>query len=172
MATDPDDSRKRLFEVLYPELKRLAINFMARERKDHTLQPTALVNEAFLKLPSGNELSVHDRSHLLAMAANAMRRILVDHARSRLSQKRGSGKREPLNENLLYDTTKPHEMLDLDRALDKLESMSPRQARVVEMRFFSGLTETEIAEVLKVNVRTVKRDWEIAHAWLRGELDS
>jgi RNA polymerase sigma factor (TIGR02999 family) len=165
------DARERLFKLMYPELKRMAISQMARERKDHTLQPTALVNEAFLRLPTG-ELSVRDRSHFLAVAANAMRHILVDHARARMSHKRGSGKKEVLNENVGYDQHRPEQMLDLDEALSRLEAMSPRQARVVEMRFFAGLSEEQIAEVLQVSTRTIKRDWGIARAWLYGELAS
>ena len=164
------EARERLFQVMYPELKRLAIAQMARERKDHTLQPTALVNEAFLRLPSGSGASVKDRSHFLAMAANAMRRILVDHARARLSGKRGSGKKESLDDNFAYDPERPEEMMDLDGVLSRLEEMNPRQARGVEMRFFGGLGEEEIAVVLGVHVRTVKRDWKYARAWLRGEL--
>jgi RNA polymerase sigma-70 factor (ECF subfamily) len=165
------DAWDRLFEFMYPELKRMAIGRMARERKDHTLQPTALVNEAFLRLPS-TEASVRDRAHFLAVAANAMRHVLVDHARARLSGKRGSGKKEPLDERLAYDPQRPEDMMDLDRALERLEAMNPRQARVVEMRYFGGLTEAQIAEVLRVSSRTVKRDWEIARAWLYGELAS
>jgi RNA polymerase sigma factor (TIGR02999 family) len=163
------DARDRLFKLMYPELKRMAVAQMARERKDHTLQPTALVNEAFLRLPPA-ELSVRDRAHFLAVAANAMRHILVDHARGRLSRKRGNGRKEPLDERLAYDPQRPEDMVDLDRALERLEAMSPRQARVVEMRFFGGLNEGQIAEVLAVSARTVKRDWRIARAWLYGEL--
>ena len=162
-------ARDGLFKLLYPELKRMAIAQMARERQDHTMQPTALVNEVFLHL-SLREASVKDRAHFLAVAAHVMRHILVDHARARLSQKRGSGKKEVLDENVAYDPQRPEEMMDLDRALTKLEAMSARQARVVEMKYFAGLTEGQIAVVLQVSSRTVKRDWEIARAWLRGEL--
>ena len=163
-------ARDQLFKLLYPELKRMAKNQMANERGDHTLQPTALVNEAFLRVPSSEAAKIKDRAHFLAVAANAMRHILVDHARGRLSKKRGSGKRDELNENVAYDPHRPEGMMDLDRALTKLEAMNPRQARVVEMRFFGGLSEEQIGEVLAVSARTVKRDWQIARAWLYGEL--
>ena len=170
MASGDEAARGELFKLLYAELKRMAKNQMANERGDHTLQPTALVNEAFLRLPSSSSEAIKDRAHFLAMAANAMRHVLVDHARGRLSKKRGSGKRDVLDENVGYDPQRPEGMMDLDRALTKLEEMNPRQARVVEMRFFGGLTEGQIAEVLGVSSRTVKRDWEIARAWLYGEL--
>ena len=163
------DARDRLFQVMYPELKRMAVARMSRERKDHTLQPTALVNEVYLRLPGG-ATSMRDRAHFLAVAANAMRRILVDHARSRLSEKRGSGRKDALDEAFAYDPGRPEEMIDLDRALTKLEAMNARHARVVELRFFGGLTEQQIGQVLRVSDRTVKRDWEIARAWLYGEL--
>ena len=168
IAEGDQAARDRLFKLMYAELKRMAIAQMARERKDHTLQPTALVNEAFLRLPV--DASVKDRAHFLAVAANAMRHTLVDHSRARLSKKRGSGKKEVLDEKLAYDPQRPEEMMDLDRALTRLEEMSPRQARIVEMRFFGGLSEDQIAEVLGVSGRTVKRDWQIARAWLYEEL--
>jgi RNA polymerase sigma-70 factor, ECF subfamily len=170
IADGDQDARDQLFKLMYAELKRMAIHFMSRERKDHTLQPTALVNEAFLRLPSfdGN---VKDRAHFMAVAANAMRHVLVDHARARLSQKRGGGNKEPLDENLAHNPWRPEDMMDLDRILTRLEVTHPRQARVVEMRYFGGLSEDEIAEVLKVSSRTVKRDWMFARTWLFGELN-
>ncbi|HEY3738349.1 MAG TPA: sigma-70 family RNA polymerase sigma factor [Bryobacteraceae bacterium] len=161
---------KELFGILHGELKRMAIAQMARERKDHTLQPTALVNEVFVRLAAGREKNLIDLAHLLAVASNAMRHILVDHARARLSNKRGSGRKVSLDDNLVYDRRRPEDMLDLDRALSRLEALSPRQARVVEMRFFGGLNEEQIATALDVSTRTVKRDWQIARAWLYGEL--
>lgn len=161
---------QELFQVLHAELKRMAIAQMARERKDHTLQPTALVNEVYVRLAAGSEKNLTDVAHLLAVASNAMRHVLVDHARARLSVKRSSARKESLEDNLIYDRRRPEDLLDLDRALSRLEALSKRQAQVVEMRFFGGLSEEQISVALNVSPRTVKRDWQIARAWLYGEL--
>ena len=169
-------ARDRLFEIVYGDLKRIAAYHAARERGGHTLQPTALVHEACLRLLAGmEEGTVHarDRRHFLALASQAMRRLLVDYARARNAEKRGSGEVEPMPENLPAPVTlahPPEHIVAVDRALDRLAAFSPRQGHVVEMRFFGGLTEEEIAGVLDVNVRTVKRDWAVARAWLQSEL--
>ena len=163
-----DLARDQLFKLVYPELKKIARNQMANEFNDLTLE--ALAIEVFLRLSPSDAANIKDRADFLAIAANVMRRILVGHPRGRLSRKRGSGKRA-LDENIAFDPQRPEGMMDLVRALSKLEEMNPRQARVVEMRFFGGFNEQQIGEVLSVNSRTVKRDWQMARAWLLGELN-
>jgi RNA polymerase sigma-70 factor (ECF subfamily) len=162
------EAQDRLFEIVYPQLRRLAAVYLSRERHDHTLQPTALVHEAFLRIP-GEGIDWQGRGHFFAIAATAMRRVLVDHARGLLSAKR-SGQRIELTDAIVYDQQRPEEIVELDRAMDRLAGMHPRQARVVEMRFFAGMTEEQIAGVLGVASRTVRRDWQIARAWLYEEL--
>lgn len=160
----------QLVSLIYPELRKIAARQMRQERPGHTLQPTALVHEAYLRL-AGQEQAWENRSHFFAVAAHLMRAILVDHARKRHAAKRGGklvqiqldGAPVAINATLSY-------ILDVDRAIDKLASWDPRQAKVVVFRFFGGLNEDEIAEVLSVSVRTVKRDWQMAKAWLHGEL--
>ena len=163
-----DLARDQLFKLVYPELKKIARNQMANEFNDLTLE--ALAIEVFLRLSPSDAANIKDRADFLAIAANVMRRILVGHPQGRLSRKRGSGKRAQ-DENVAFDLQRPEAMMDLVRALSKLEEMNPRQARVVEMRFFGGFNEQQIGEVLSVNSRTVKRDWQMARAWLLGELN-
>ena len=159
-----------LIECVYAELKRLAAGFMRRERDGHTLQPTALVHEAFMRLTATANINFTDRNHFFAVAAQVMRRLLVDHARKHLSLKHGGGVAVPLDEHLPV-TNPPSMMLqELDRALDRLAASEPRQAKVVEMRYFGGMSEEEIAAHLKISARTVKRDWALARATLYGEL--
>jgi RNA polymerase sigma factor (TIGR02999 family) len=163
-------ARAELYNVVYDELRRLARRHMKGERGAHTLQPTALVNEAFLRL-FGDVVSATDRKHFFALASQTMRRVLVDHGRSRNAEKRGGGA-----EILSLDETNPaegHDITDiliLDEALSRLEKVDARPCRVVEMRFFAGLTESEIAEALSVSEITVRRDWRFARAWLYGEM--
>jgi RNA polymerase sigma factor (TIGR02999 family) len=162
-----------LVSMVYDELRRLARSYMGRERPDHTLQATALVNEAFLRLTaaSGN-VEWQNRAHFFAVAANIMRRILVDYARSANAGKRPNrARRATLESALLFNDEQSAELLDLDSALDRLKQWDPRQCRIVELRFFVGLSLEEIAEVLGVSTRTVKRDWTMARAWLHGELN-
>ncbi len=165
-------AQQELLPLVYQELRRIASRYMMRERADHTLQTTALVHEAYLRMV-GQEPSVdwQNRAHFFAVAATVMRRILVDYARSRSSQKRG-GKRPHLvlDEALVFDSNRLEEVLAVDEALSRLQEWDPRQSHIVEMRFFGGLTEKEIAEALDVSVRTVKRDWSFARAWLKNEL--
>lgn len=168
-ATGNKAAEAKVFELLYPELRRIAAAFLAKERADHTLQPTALVHEVFIRLPKG-AISYQDSAHFFSLAARVMRRILVDHARSTLTQRRGRGKKVELKDEFIYEASHPEDMLALDAALDRLEGLQPRQARVVEMRFFGGLNEEQIAQVLEVNSRTVKRDWKVAKLWLYAEL--
>lgn len=154
----------RLLPLVYDELRLMARRQLGRERADHTLHATALVHEAYLKLAGGASLSAFDRAHFLAIAARAMRQVLVEHARRRNAEKRGGGwQRTTLGDGDSAAEFNPDEMLALDRALSELE---PRQREVVECRFFGGMEEQEIAAVLGVSERTVRRDWVKARAWL------
>jgi len=160
--------------LVYDELRRLARAFMARENRDHTLQPTALVHEAYLRLVDQSRVNWQGRTHFRAVGARVMRRILIDHARRREGLKRGGGQqRVTLGDSLLQppdpDVDLP-ELLSLNDALDKLARLDERQARVIELRFFGGLTMSEIAEALGVSERTVGDDWKHGRAWLRREL--
>jgi RNA polymerase sigma factor (TIGR02999 family) len=160
-----------LIPQVYRELHKIAQAYLRRERSEHTLQATALVNEAYLRLIAGGETEWQNRNHFFSVAATVMRRILVDYARQRNAGKR-SGVRVSLDENLLISAEQCDLVSDLDAALTRLAALNARQAKVVELRFFSGLTEEEIADVLQVSARTVKRDWTVARAWLYGELAS
>jgi RNA polymerase sigma factor (TIGR02999 family) len=161
---------ERLLPVVYQELRRLAASQLRRERDGHTLQPTALAHEAYLRLV-GHGIHYQGRHHFLAVAARAMRGILVDYARRRRAQKRGGGQAPvALDATMIADAGRAVAFDDLDRALQDLARMSERQARVVELRYFGGLTIEETAEVLGVSPVTVKRDWAIARAWLYREL--
>jgi RNA polymerase sigma-70 factor, ECF subfamily len=163
-------AESRLISLIYAELHRIAQRCMCRERPDHTLQATALVNEACIKLLN-QDIDCQNRPHLLAMAAHSMRCILVDYARARLSLKRGGAcQRIDLDNAIFFSDNDIEKTLALDQALSRLAEWDPRQCRVVELRFFGGLTEEEIAEVLGVSVRTVKREWNHARAWLHAEI--
>jgi len=154
------------------ELRRLARIYMARERRGHTLQVTALVNEAFVRLVDAKGLRWQDRSHFLGISARLMRRVLVDHARARGYQKRGGGARQvTLTDALLVAPERTVDVIDLDRALEALAVVDARKARVVELRFFGGLSVEETAEVLHVSNDTIKRDWRLAKLWLLRELE-
>jgi RNA polymerase sigma factor (TIGR02999 family) len=161
----------RLAPLVYQELHRLARGYMARERPNHTLQATALVNEAYLRLVDTRQVQWQDRAHFLAISARAMRQILVDHARSRASQRHGGGQM-PLqfDETLGVPESSHSNLLELDDTLKRLAELDPRKSQVVELRFFGGLSLEETAEALKVSLRTVKRDWQLARAWLYREL--
>jgi RNA polymerase sigma factor (TIGR02999 family) len=167
-AAGDSRSANALFEVLYPQLRRLAQHHLANERPDHTLQATALVHEAYLRLVHSPGLRVQDRVHFFAIASRAMRRILVDHARRRRSAKRNGGRAHlSLDEELTISTQHVNSHLeDLDAALTRLQEEQPRMAQVVEMRFFGGMTEEEIAVVLSVTTRTVRRYWAYSQARL------
>jgi RNA polymerase sigma factor (TIGR02999 family) len=162
---------QELLPVVYGELHGIAAHHMRRERPDHTLQPTALVNEAFLRLVGGTPVPFQDRQHFLRTASQAMRRVLVDHARGRNAAKRGGGLSVTLEEGLVARQEGTVDMLVLDDALNRLEAAEPRWARVVELRFFAGLDLAEVAEALDVSLATVKRDWQFAKAWLARQLD-
>jgi RNA polymerase sigma factor (TIGR02999 family) len=167
------EAGERLMPLVYAELRRLAAAQMRFETPGHTLQPTALVHEAYLRMVRIREIDWHGRSHFYAVAAQIMRRILVDHARSRGAAKRGGPQAPlPLDEALAYAEAKSARLLDLDEALNRLEQLDPRKSKVVELRFFGGLNEDEIGAVLGISARTVKRDWSLARAWLAAELAS
>jgi RNA polymerase sigma factor (TIGR02999 family) len=152
-------------------LHRLAKRYMGRERAGHTLQTTALVNEAWLRLVDAHQVRWQNRAHFFAVSAQMMRRILVDFARERNNLKRGGGARQvSLDEALVVSPERDTDVLALDEALERLAALSPRQSRVVELRYFGGLSEEEIAEVLKVSLRTVQSDWRLARTWLYREL--
>lgn len=161
-----------LIPVMEAELRRLARVYMARERRGHTLQTTALVNEAFIRLVGAREVAWQDRAHFLGIAARLMRRVLVDHARARGMRKRGGGAyRVPLVDAMAATPAADVDVLALDRALESLASADPRKAQVIEMRFFAGLTVEETAEALRVSPDTVMRDWRLARLWLHREMD-
>ena len=161
----------RLLPLVYEDFRALASRHLARERAGHTLQPTALVHEAFLKLVDQSRVNWQGRTHFFAVGAQAMRRILVEHARSRKRLKRGGeAHRVLLDEGVALVEGNPADVLALDEALVKLATLDERQARVVEYRFFGGLTMEEIAEVLDVSKRTVEGEWRVARAWLHREL--
>ena len=161
---------ERLLPIVYAELHGIAERHMHRERADHTLQPTALVHEAFLRLVGGTPAEFSDRKHFLRAASQVMRRVLVDHARARNSDKRGGALRVTLDEQVAGHDERTLDMLVLDDALTRLAAAEPRWAQVVELRFFTGLEVHEVAEVLEISAATVKRDWQFAKAWLSREL--
>jgi RNA polymerase sigma factor (TIGR02999 family) len=165
------DARDQLLPVIYAELRRLAAGYMRRERVDHTLQPTALVHEAFLKLIDQRAVRWQSRAHFFGVAAQAMRRILVDHARAHTAGKRGDGQpRVPLDEAHLLGPEPNIDLIALDEALTRLAEIDPQQSRLVEARFFGGLTIDETAELLDISPASVGREWIVAKAWLYAEL--
>ena len=165
-------ARDRLTTLVYNELHRLARGYMRRERRGHTLQTTAIINEAYLRLMGQSRVDWRSRAQFFGVAAQFMRRILVDHARSRQAAKRRSVATVPLDEAWVYAPERAPALIALDEALERLAALDPRKARVVEMRYFGGLSADETAEVLDVSAVTVMRDWSFAKAWLRRELTS
>ena len=162
---------EKLTPLVYEELRRLAHRYMQGQSPDHTLQTTALVNEAYLRLADQTRPSFTNRSHFFAVAAKAMRQILVNHAKAAQRQKRGAGaSKVELDEAALVAPEQPQAILDLNDALERLATLDSRKAQVVELRYFGGLKEDEIAQVLKVSTVTVRRDWVFAKAWLYSEL--
>ena len=163
---------EKLTPLVYEELHQQAARYLRRERPGHTLQTTALINEAYLRLIDAEDVQWQSRAHFFAIAANLMRRILVEHARRRNAEKRGGSPiRLTLDEGLAVAKETDLDLLAIDEALDKLAAIDSQQARVVELRFFSGLTVEETAAALGVSPKTVKRDWSVARAWLRREMD-
>jgi RNA polymerase sigma factor (TIGR02999 family) len=165
------EAEGRLIPLVYKELRRIAGTYLRRESPQHSLQPTALVHEAYMRLTEIREIDWQNRSHFFAVSATIMRRILVDHARASQARKRGSGwDAVSLNEALLPSPERAPEILALDEALTKLELLDERQSKIVELRFFAGMSEEETGDALGISSRTVKRDWRIAKAWLFKEL--
>lgn len=165
----------RLFPLVYDQLRQLAAGQLRHERAGHTLQPTALVHEAYLRLVDQTRVQWQGRTHFLAVAASAMRRILVNHAKARDRLKRGGEGRDqrrvPLDDVVDSLTKRGTDLEALDEALRRLSGLDPQQARIVEMRFFGGMTVDEVARVLSISPRSVHREWAMARAWLRGELE-
>lgn len=163
---------EELAALLYGELREIARREMADERADHTLQPTALVHEAYLRLAGGDSPSFENREHFFAAAATAIRRVLVDHARKRARERRGGNlERVPIDQVHPAVPIPSEGLLDLDDALARLAGFDPVKARIVELRFFAGLKVEELARVLGASESTIRREWRAARAWLRGELD-
>ena len=166
-------AREELIPLVYQELRSLASSYLRRERPDHTLQPTALVHEAYLRLVDQHNVNWENRRHFFGAVAQAMRRILVDHARDRLAEKRGSGvAKVALTEAIVMSQEQPAQMIALHESLTALASRDPQQGRIVELRVFGGLTVEEITGILGVSSATVKRDWALAKAWLRREMEA
>ena len=169
-----DGALERLVPLVYRELRAIAARHLGSERPGHTLQPTALVSEAYLRLRGLGNVPWHDRTHFFAIASRIMRRLLVDHARAKTAQKRGSDATRVLVTEGYHDEVQPsldaEELIDLDRALDELAAEAPRLARLVELRFFSGLDIAEASSLLGCSPRTAKRDWAFARAWLLNRL--
>jgi RNA polymerase sigma factor (TIGR02999 family) len=168
------EASDRLYSLLYEELRKMAGRHMRKERQDHTLQPTELVHEAYVRLIDQTRCQWRNRAHFLAVASRAMRRILVDHARGRARAKRGGGwDKRPLEEAMsITSAENPTTILALDKALDRFAQKQPEKARIVEMHFFGGLTHQECADVLGISARTVLRHWEYAQAWLYREMSA
>lgn len=162
----------RLMPLVYGELRRLAHSYMRNERAGHTLQTTAIIHEAYLRLIDAGQVRLENRAHFFAVAARLMRQILVDMARKHGYQKRGGGAHQvSLDETLIVSPEQNDDLVALNDALDALATLDQRQSQVVELRFFGGLTEEEISEVLKVSTRTVRSDWRLARSWLLREMD-
>lgn len=169
--TCDEDTRAELIEAVYPQLKQIAAGHMRRERADHTLQPTALVNEFFLVLAKQRKFTVNGRAHFLAIASRAMRRLLIDHARSHNAVRHGGAVMTVQLEPMQVPGYDPSfDMLEFDQLLNRLAAEEPRMAKVAELRCFGGLTFNEVAQVLSIDERTAKRDWQVARAWLFGQL--
>lgn len=161
----------QLLPVVYDELRRLARSYLRRERPDHTLQATALVHEAYLRLIDQNQVTWQNRAHFFGIAAQMMRRILVNHALAKKTEKRGGLQHKlPLDEAVSFAAQREVDLVALDDALKTLESLDPQQSRIVELRFFAGLSIEETAEVLNISPATIKRDWSTAKIWLRREI--
>jgi RNA polymerase sigma-70 factor, ECF subfamily len=170
MHTGDSSAADKLLPLVYKELHRLAAAYMRRERPDHTLQPTALINEAYLRL-AGEDVDWNGRAHFIGLAAHVMRQVLVDHARAHKAERRAGGlRRVDMDENLAIAPERLGEIQFIDEALERLARRNQRQARVVELRYFGGLSVEQIASVLGIAPRSVKRDWSLARIWLHREL--
>jgi RNA polymerase sigma-70 factor (ECF subfamily) len=171
MGSSGGEGMDQLLEVVYAELRRQAARYLRRERKNHTLQPTALVNEAFMKLVDQRSVQWQNRAHFFGVAAQAMRRIVIDHARTRQRVKRGGVQQVvTLDEAMIVAESRSIDVLALDEALTRLAALDERQAKIVELRYFAGLSVEETAEVTSLSPATIKREWAMARAWLHAEL--
>lgn len=170
MAKGDSEAADKLLPLVYGELHRLASSFMRNERPDHTLQATALINEAYLRL-ARDDTDWNNREHFIGVAANVMRRVLVDYARAHKAERRGGGlKRVEMHDDLAISAEKFGEVEALDVALSNLERRNPRQGKVVELRYFGGLSVEQVASLMGLSPRSVKRDWSLARIWLFREL--
>ena len=161
----------KLYSLVYDELHYLASRYMRRERADHTLQTTALVHEAYVRLVRQSDATLNDRTHFFAVAAKVMRQILIDHARSRNFDKRGGNAQKiSLEEAAIISDERAEELIILDRALVELEKIDPRQSQIVELRYFGGMTLAETGDFLQISADTVTRDWNVAKAWLYRQI--
>jgi RNA polymerase sigma-70 factor, ECF subfamily len=168
-----DPATPDVLPLVYDELRRLAAHYLRRERRDHTLQPTALVHEAYLRLAAQDRVRWRNRAHFMGVAAQLMRRVLVDHARANHAQKRGGNDTRVSIEDVDPGTDAPSaDIFALDEALTKLAAIDPRQARIVELRYFGGLTVEEAGELMTLSAATIKREWQMARAWIHRELRS
>jgi RNA polymerase sigma factor (TIGR02999 family) len=170
LRSGEQDAAGKLISAVYGELRQVATRALCSERSGHTLQPTALVHEAFLKLAASAGVEWRDRAHFFGVAARLMREILVDYARKRGAAKRGSGLRITLDDSLLISQDRLADVVAIDQVVRRLEALDPRQGQIVELRFFGGLSVEEIAEVMQISTPTVKREWQSAKAWLHREL--
>jgi RNA polymerase sigma-70 factor, ECF subfamily len=171
LASDDREAAEQLFPLLYNSFRDLAARYLGSEKPGHTFSPTALVHEAYLKLIDQSRVNWQGKTHLFAVGAQIMRRLLVDHARHRQRIKRGGGKiRIELDEQLAISPQRDEDLLAVDEALDKLAKLDARQAAIVELRFFGGMSVAEVAEVLSVSKRTIESEWTAVRAWLRREL--
>jgi RNA polymerase sigma factor (TIGR02999 family) len=170
LRSGDQDAAGKLISAVYGELRQVAARAMRNERPGHTLQPTALVHEAFMKLAGAAGVEWRDRAHFFGVAARLMREILVDYARRRGAAKRGSGARITLDDSLLIAEDRLADVLAIDEVVQRLEALDARQGQIVELRFFGGLSVEEVAEVMKISTPTVKREWQSAKAWLHREL--
>lgn len=165
-------ARDELISAVYPQLRALAGSQLARERRNHTLQPTALVNEAFIKLASGSRIEWRDRAHFVGILAKLMREILVDHSRRKRAAKRDGGMQVMFSGVDVPDPNSEIDLEDLDCVLSRLESIDPNKSKIVELRYFGGLSIEETAEALELSPATVKRHWQIARVWLHDALET
>jgi len=171
ISSNRGEGLDQLLDVVYAELRRQAARYLRRERKNHTLQPTALVNEAFMKLIDQRNVQWQNRAHFFGVAAQAMRRIVIDHARARQRVKRGGVQQAvTLDEAMIAAESRSIDVLALDEALTRLAALDERQAKIVELRYFAGLSVEETAEVTGLSPATIKREWAMARAWLHAEL--
>jgi RNA polymerase sigma-70 factor (ECF subfamily) len=170
-STGDEGALDKLAPLVYEELHRLARSYMAKEASGHTLQTTALINEAYIRLIQGKRVQMRDRTHFFALSAKLMRRILVDFGRSRRSKKRGGERPIPLEESAIVSPRKSADLVVLDEALEKLAAIDPRKSQIVELRFFGGLTVEETADILNIAPSTVYKDFDLAKLWLLRQLE-